>query len=157
MPESVSPYYYCNEPDFEVKSSKFNESYCYKVDYNVLYGHNITDLEYLLCGVLLPIIGVLGVIGNTLGIIDFGTCHKRREESILKTFYSLMLALSVSDLLTILSTVGSYISVICTKLLNPDVFMENWIFAYIQYFCTLSNKIFIITGVYLMVSLCLEP
>ena len=156
MPEIITPYYYCNEPDFEVKSSKFNESYCYKVDYNVIYGHNISDLEYILCGVLLPIIGVWGVIGNILGIIDFGACHERQEGSILNTFYSLMLALSVSDLVTILSTIGSNISVICTKLLNPDVFMENWIFAYIQYFSSLSNKIHIITGVYLMVSLCFE-
>ena len=143
-------YYYCKSIMLS-DSNRFNESHCYLVNYRTLLGKESTDLEYILYGIVVPAIGICGIFGNVCGIIDFGRRHNRK--SVLKTYYNLMLALSVSDLVTIISMIGSYIALICTRLLPPDTFFETSVFAYIQYFSSPINKTSVLNGIYLMISL----
>ena len=101
-------------------------------------------------GIVLPLIGLVGVLGNILGICHFG---KKRQ----KTYYALMLALSMSDLVLIISFTLYYslefmfdFNSININLLTSSALVCCKLVSYpILY---LSQT----TGIYLTISLCIE-
>ena len=105
-----------------------------------------SDIAYIVEGVVLPIIAIIGIIGNICGILYFG---RNRHQ----TYYALLCFLAISDLVTIASFVLLYCVPIAfdpTTALESSLFASTYITSYaILYFSQL-------TGIYLTISLCFE-
>ena len=54
--------------------------------------------SYVIEGILLPIVGALGLIGNTAGVLHFGKQGRHKQR-----FYGLMIILGISDCLLIIT------------------------------------------------------
>ena len=104
---------------------------------------NDYELEDIVDLIILPVIGVLGIIGNIKGIICF-------SKKVFLTYYSLLLALAISDLITILTFIF-YFTI--PRLLNHYTILEHHSFAYailsVYFLLNLSQLI----DIYLLVAL----
>ena len=123
-------------------STDYNASRCYEEA--SFYTH--TYLNYLVDGVILPIIGILGILGNICGIVHFG---KNRHQ----TYYALMLALALSDLATILAFIVYHSLRIA---FNAQTFTESSLRTHIVHWTYPILYISQLTGIYLTISLCIE-
>ena len=125
-------------------TNKFNTSQCYEEADKSFKKRDSTIL--LIDGLLLPSIALMGVLGNFCGIVCFGKkCNQ--------TYYSLMVALAMSDLGTIVSFVLYYSLPLIyhpnegsEELLNVSI--HGWMYPVLYFFQ--------LTGIYLTISLCFE-
>ena len=125
-------------------TNKFNTSQCYEEADKSFKERDTTIL--LIDGLLLPSIALMGVLGNFCGIVCFGKkCNQ--------TYYSLMVALAMSDLGTIVSFVLYYSLPLIyhpnegsEELLNVSI--HGWMYPVLYFFQ--------LTGIYLTISLCFE-
>ena len=125
-------------------TNKFNTSQCYEEADKSFKERDTTIL--LIDGLLLPSIALMGIFGNFCGIVCFGKkCNQ--------TYYSLMVALAMSDLGTIVSFVLYYSLPLIyhpnegsEELLNVSI--HGWMYPVLYFFQ--------LTGIYLTISLCFE-
>ena len=105
-----------------------------------------SGIDYIVEGIILPGIAIIGLIGNICGILHFG----RKGH---KTYYALMCSLAISDLVTIASFVVLYSLPIA---FDPYAVLESSLYA--QTYVTTYPTLYLsqLTGIYLTISLCFE-
>ena len=134
---------YCYHDSSEwINNTHYNASECYEEEH--FYNH--TYLDYIVDGVMLPLVGVFGILGNICGIIHFG---KNRHQ----TYYSLMFALAFSDITTILAFMVYHSLPIA---FNPRIFIESLMCTHIMHWTYPILYISQLTGIYLTISVCIE-
>ena len=141
-------YCYRNRTNW-TENIEYDASECYKnaTPYSFYVENYIhSGIDYIVEGIILPNIAIMGIIGNICGILYFG---RNRHQ----TYYALMCCLAVSDLVTIISFVLLYSVPIA---FDPDTVLESSIYAYT--YITTYPILYLsqLTGIYLTISLCFE-
>ena len=109
--------------------------------------HIHSGIDYIVDGIILPGIAIMGIIGNICGILYFG-----RKAHL--TYYALMCCLATSDLVTIASSFVVLYSVPIA--FDPNTVLESSLYA--KTYVTTYPVLYLsqLTGIYLTISLCLE-
>ena len=103
-------------------------------------GHDLLD------AIILPILGLIGIVGNISGIICF-------SKQINLTYYALMFSLAISDMVTILSFICYYSLPLW---LNHYTILEVPIIAYLFFWSYIIWHISQLIDIYLLISLSIE-
>ena len=125
-----------------ITGTENNASACYEK----ASSYSRSQVDEIVERIILPVIASIGILGNIAGILHYG---KNR----IQTYYALMLALSISDLVTVFSFVLLYsLPIECTFNTPAEsstcIYASSWAYP-IMYFAQL-------TGIYLTISLCFE-
>ena len=110
-----------------------NEYHCNRINYWVDF-------------VILPLMGVIGIIGNICGIVAFSRKAKQ-------TYYFLLLCLAVSDLVTIVSFILYYT---IPHWLDHYTLLENPICTYLILFAYSILQVAQLIDIYLLIALSIE-
>ena len=149
MVTGIDKYYFCN---ISVKSIAINYTGRHCIDIPAIYNYNQNYIDYMMDGVILPILGFIGIVGNVCGIITFRRNRLQIKKS--RTYYSLMLSLCVSDLVTILALIGLHS--LPFAYIHHYVIVDSVIVAYVEYSAFYIYNVTHFIGIYLMISLCIE-
>jgi hypothetical protein len=124
----------------------YDANECYKNATYFLENYIHSDIDYIVDGIILPGIAIIGIIGNICGILYFGRNGHQ-------TYYALMCSLATSDLVSIASFVVLYSVQIA---FDPNTVLESSLYAKI--YITTYPILYLsqLTGIYLTISLCLE-
>ena len=104
---------------------------------------NDIDIDDIVDLIFLPVIGVLGILGNISGIVCF-------SKKLHLTYYSLLLSLVISDLITILAFILYYT---VPRLFNQYSILECSIFPYLILFAYYLLHLSQLIDIYLLVAL----
>ena len=146
-------YYYCeNMKAFNsAEINLFNISECYEGNQEKVLGWRFACSNYIVDGIINPVIALFGILGNIYGIIHFAKNRDKMPKS--KTYFSLMLTLAISDLILIVSMICQYS---LPLMIPPNRYMESSLLAYVDFLTWPISNIFQISGIYLAVFVCIE-
>ena len=103
-------------------------------------------VDFMLNAIILPFIGIIGIVGNISGILCF-------SKQLNLTYYALMFSLAISDLLTIVSFVCYYSLPLW---LNHYTIIENQTIAIILFGSYITWHVSQLIDIYLLISLSIE-
>ena len=149
MVTGIDKYYFCN---ISVKSIAINYTGRHCIDIPAIYNYNQNYIDYIMDGAILPLLGFIGTVGNVCGIITFR--RNRLQIKTSRTYYSLMLSLCVSDLVTILALI--VLHSLPYLYIHHYVIVDSVIVAYVEYSAFYIYNVTHFIGIYLMISLCIE-
>ena len=108
--------------------------------------YDYNEVDYLVDSTILPMLGVIGIIGNTGGIISF-------SKKLHLTYYCLLFSLAISDLVTILSFI-CYYSI--PHWIDHHTILESLTFAYLMISAYCISHISQLIDTYILLSLSVE-
>ena len=116
----------------------------------ILYKNNIWN-QYLIHGILMPIVSVLGFVGNIVGIGYVITLSARKRQY---TFYLLLLILFIFDIsFIIMATI-----IFSLREIFPDLYLEenNILVIYLDRWSLPMAQLSLFGSIYITVALCIE-
>ena len=146
------------ETIYEYRIPDDNSSSWYnKADFFDVYAHsafqhfsknlyNCNKMNHVVDKVILPIFGVIGIIGNLCGIVAFSKKAKQ-------TYYFLLLTLAISDLITILAFILYYSF---PHILDHYTLLESPFYAYLIAYAFGTLHVAQIIDIYLLIALSIE-
>ena len=108
--------------------------------------YEFDEMEYLVDAVILPSLGLFGILGNILGIHCF-------SKKLYLTYYSLLFSLAITDLLTILSFISYYSF---PHWIDHSTLLEQPVCAYIIIVAYSILHLSQLLDIYLLVALSIE-
>ena len=108
--------------------------------------YNCHKINHIVDHVILPTLGVIGIIGNIFGIISFSKKAKQ-------TYYFLLLTLAISDLINIIAFIVYYSF---PHWHDHYTLLENPFYAYVILFAYGTLQVAQIIDIYLLIALSIE-
>ena len=108
--------------------------------------YNCNKMNHMVDNVILPIFGIVGIIGNLFGIVAFSKKAKQ-------TYYFLLLTLAISDLITIIAFILYYSF---PHSLDHYTLLENPFYAYLIAFAFGTLHVAQMIDIYLLIALSIE-
>ena len=108
--------------------------------------YNCHKINHIVDNVILPSLGVIGIIGNIFGIISFSKKAKQ-------TYYFLLLTLAISDLITIIAFIVYYSF---PHWHDHYTLLENPFYAYVILIAYGTLQVAQIVDIYLIIGLSIE-
>ena len=148
MSETIFEYRYAmdNGDYIAINKSALMKAYHIKAFLSMSEHELIDAVDFIFDAIFLPFLGIIGIVGNILGINCF-------SKQLYLTYYALMFSLAISDLVTIISFVFYYS---LPLLFNQNIILENQIFAYLFFWSHIIWHISQLVDIYLLISLSIE-